>query len=66
MLAVKTAILPFVVSLLALVAAALSVGVWRTPVSAEINRFLPLTVLLQFALFVALVICGAETQEEAP
>lgn len=57
-LATGTALLPFVTALLALVAAALSYGVWRTPVSAEINRFLPLTVLLQFALFVALVVCN--------
>ncbi|MFT3673215.1 1,4-dihydroxy-2-naphthoate octaprenyltransferase [Aestuariivirga sp.] len=57
-LAVRDTLLPAVISLLGLMAAALSYGVWRTPVSAEINRFLPLTVLLQFALFVALVISG--------
>ncbi len=42
-----------------LAAVFLAVGVWRTPVSAGINRFLPLTVLLQFALFLALALSGA-------
>jgi 1,4-dihydroxy-2-naphthoate octaprenyltransferase len=45
---------------MAMVAAVLlALGVWRTPVSAGINRFLPLTVLLQFALFLALALSGA-------
>jgi 1,4-dihydroxy-2-naphthoate polyprenyltransferase len=57
-LATHTAALPALTGLLSLAAAALSYGVWRTPVSAEINRFLPLTVLMQFGLLVALVICG--------
>jgi len=39
-------------------AAALAVIVWRTPVSAAINRCLPLTVLFQFALFAALAMSG--------
>lgn len=42
-----------------LAAVLLALGVWRTPVSAGINRFLPLTVLLQFALFLALALSGA-------
>lgn len=55
-LAVDKTMIPALAGLLSLVAGALSYAVWRTPVSAEINRFLPLTVLFQFGLFAALVI----------
>lgn len=43
---------------LVLAAALLAAGVWRTPVSARLNRFLPLTVLIQFALLLVLVLSG--------
>lgn len=54
----RSLLVAWLAAALILAAALLAMGVWRTPVSARINRFLPLTVLLQLALLVALVLSG--------
>ncbi len=56
----RSMLVAWLAAALILAAALLAVGVWRTPVSARINRLLPLTVLLQLALLVALVLSGGE------
>jgi len=43
-------------AILAAAAVLMSARVWSTPVSASLNRFLPLTVIFQFALFAALMV----------
>jgi 1,4-dihydroxy-2-naphthoate octaprenyltransferase len=52
---------PFALALTALAAAValmLAAAHWRTPVSRSINRYLPLTVLYQFALFAIIALTG--------